>query len=960
MRDALLNLYGEIIETRKELVCKFLKDSTLLVVNDEYARTFEMSKEELVGIKFLTLVPESEHKAIQKHLNGLTEKKPEIIYEHPVNLPNGEQIWLEWYDRAVFDKEGNIEYFMSIGRDVTSRKMMEMDLENQQKLQALLMDVAIRMVNIPVHALDAAIYNTLREIGTYAEVDRAYVFLYDFKENLLSNTHEWCNEGTSSEIEKLQKLPIDLFPDWLMHHEKGEMYHIPDVGKLPENSNTRAVLEEQQIKTLITAPLMNGEECLGFVGFDAVKKMKIWSNTETRLLNVLAELISNSEIRRRFESEIIEARYEAEASNESKTQFLTNISHEIRTPLNGIIGMVELFQKTKLTEEQRNYLKIINSSSETLQHIIDDILDLHKIETKEVQLIEETFNLPELLKEVTDLFTGKAMEKEINLEIEKTPLPNEYFDGARLRIKQVLMNLLSNSIKFTQKGFVKIKASLTQLDSESERMFIRFDVSDTGIGIPKEDMGKLFKPFSQLDPSSTRKYSGSGLGLLISKSLIDRMQGTIGIDSVPGKGTTVWFSIPLRPSLRPPVAELPGSGEQKLSALIIGGEGMSSIFLKKQLNAHSYSYDYANSITEAAELNSAKIKTESPYNLVLIYVSGGIEKVLEFVDQLKNDPTNFNLRVVLLTDKKTRVSRSLMEEHDISEILIRPIRTFEIERILRSPNEDLTKSKGTVVKRLERNTAGTDNLITHMYSGNVLVAEDNAVNQMLIDLILSKLGVDYKVVENGEEAVNEVAGNNYDVVFMDCQMPVLDGFKATEKIRALKDRKKAKTHIVAVTAHVIKGYRERCISAGMNDYIAKPYKIKDITKVFDARLKSQEGNKAQSVSEMTVDIDRIRERFGGNDDFIQNLISRFIEDTENLLELMSEACRKGEQNNARDINHNLKGAAVNIEADHIYELTIKMERAIDAGNKREARQTISALYQALKNLQDWFSKNSVL
>ncbi|MCH8558291.1 MAG: response regulator [Balneolia bacterium] len=959
MRDALLNLYGEIIETRKELVCKFLRDSTLLVVNDEYARTFEMSKEELVGVKFLTLVPESEHAAIHSHLDGLTQKKPEIIYEHPVYLPNGEQVWLEWYDRAIFDNEGKIEYFISIGRDITSKKMMEFDLKNQQKLQALLMDVAIRMVNIPVHALDAAIYNTLREIGSYAQVDRAYVFLYDFKENLLSNTHEWCNEGTSSQIEKLQKLPIDMFPDWLMRHEKGEIYHIPDVTNLPQNSNTRAALEEQDIKTLISAPLMNGEECLGFVGFDAVKKKKVWSETETRLLNVLAELISNSEIRRRFESEIIEARYEAEASNEAKTQFLANISHEIRTPLNGIIGMVELLQKTRLSEEQRNYLKIIDSSGETLQHIIEDILDLHKIETSEVELNEEAFNLAELLKEVTDLFIGKATDKQINLEIENTPLPNEYFDGARLRIKQVLMNLLSNSIKFTNKGFVKVKASLTQRDSETDRVFIRFEVTDTGIGIAKEDMGRLFKPFSQLDSSSTRKYTGSGLGLLISKSLIDRMQGTIGLDSVPGKGTTVWFSIPLRPSSRAPVNDAVLAGSEKLSALIIGGEGMSTVFLKKQLSAHSYAYDYANSIKEAAELNSKKVEAETPYRLVLIYVSGKISKVLEFVDQLKNDPENFNLRVVLLTDKKTKVSRTLLEEHDISDILIHPIRTFEIERILRSPNEDLNMPRVSRLKESESSTQ-IDDLITHLYTGNVLVAEDNRVNQMLIDLILGKLGVNYKIVENGEEAAKEIEEKSYDVVFMDCQMPVLDGFKATEKIRGMKDRKKAKTHIVAVTAHVIKGYRERCITAGMNDYISKPYKIKDIIKVFDERLKFQEKKTAQNVSGMIVDVDRIRERFGGSDEFIHSLITRFIEDTENLLVELSEACRNEEQDLARDINHNLKGAAVNIEADHIYELTIKMEKAIDARNKRGAQQTIIELHRALKNLQDWFNKSPVL
>lgn len=959
MREELYSLYSEIIETRKELVCKFRKDCTLLVVNDAYASMFERTKEELVGVRFLDLVPEKEHAAIISHLDNLTQKKPEIIYEHTVYLPDGEIIWLEWYDRAVFNDKGEVDYFISIGRDVTDRKTMEINLDNQQRLQALLMDVAIRMVNIPVHALDASIHNALREIGTFAKVDRAYVFAYDFKENLLSNTHEWCSEGTTSEINNLQKLPIDLFPDFLKQHEKGELYHIPEVSKLSENSNTRAVLEKQGIKTLISAPLMNGEECLGFVGFDAVRQKKIWSKTERRLLHVLAELISNSEVRRRFESEIIKARYEAEASNDAKTQFLANISHEIRTPLNGIIGMIELLQKTILSDEQRNYLKIIDSSGETLQRIIEDILDLHKIEINEVELHEESFRLSELLEEVRDLFTGKAFEKQIKLEIEDTAIPYEYYNGARLRIKQVLMNLISNSVKFTDEGFIKIKASLAQRDNESGKLYIRFDVTDTGIGIAREDMNRLFKPFSQIDSSNTRKYAGSGLGLLISKSLVERMQGTIGLSSEEGKGTKVWFNIPLRPSEQQIVYKSSSTGTPDQEALIIGGDEMSTIILKKQLNAHSFSYDYASDFENAEILNRKKIESGNRYNLMLIDIYDNLSGVLAFVDTLKDDPENFNMRVVLISNIETKVSRTLLEQHDISDILIRPIRTFEIERLLQRSNGPVSLVRTPEKDGMDnRKTLAADEQMLQTYSGNVLVAEDNRVNQMLIELILNKLGVNYKIVGNGIKAVEEVKKNDYDVVFMDCQMPILDGFKATEQIRTLPGRKKAKTHIVAVTAHVIKGYRERCLTSGMNDYIAKPYKIKDIIKVFDGRLKATE-KKRPERDIITVDLNRIRERFGGSDEFIHNLISRFIEDTEVLLKELSEACQNKKHNEAYDINHNLKGAAVNIEADHIYELTLRLETAIENRDKESASKIILEMYKALKLLRLWFESNPI-
>ena len=412
-------------------------------------------------------------------------------------------------------------------------------LAHMRRLQNLITHMATDFINIPVDQSKAAVNNLLALVGRENEVNRVYIFSYDFDKRVMSNTYEWCSDDVSPEMRNLQDLPMNLFQSWVQTHVAGKMLIVPDVSKLDKEDILRLVLEPQGIQTLVTVPMIFNNECLGFVGFDSVKKIKLWSEEEISFLHLLADLICNVTDRRIKENALKKATEAAQAANVAKTRFLANMSHEIRTPLNAIIGMVRLLLDSKVDPSQFKLINNMKASSENLLGIVNDILDFSKIESGQIEISKSDFSIHELIRKVYDGNEFRAEDKGIKFIYNIDPQISKYQKGDPLRLLQVLNNLVSNAIKFTAEGKVEVKLGLLGTDETGER--IRFAVNDTGKGISPENQEKIFNSFQQEDESITRNYGGTGLGLAISKQLVELMGGKLELESTKDVGSQFFF-----------------------------------------------------------------------------------------------------------------------------------------------------------------------------------------------------------------------------------------------------------------------------------------------------------------------------------------------------------------------------------------------------------------------------------
>jgi signal transduction histidine kinase/DNA-binding response OmpR family regulator len=409
------------------------------------------------------------------------------------------------------------------------------------RLQGLLMDIANHFINVPLESTATAINTSLKTLGDFTEADRAYVFNYDHEHQLSSNTFEWCREGIQPQIDELQNVPYEAIPDWIEIHFSGKSLVIPDVLQLDPESGVRQILEPQDIKSLIAIPMMDGDVCTGFVGFDSVRHHHTYTEKEQQLLELFALILVNLNNRIHTQTQLNEAIAKAEAASKAKSAFLANMSHEIRTPLNGVIGFTDLLKNTTLDATQQQYVAYANAAGHTLLSIINDILDFSKIEAGMMPFERIRSNLVEVIEQSIDVVRVASAEKGIPLRVE---LPEElppFIWTDPVRLKQIFINLLNNGVKFTENGEVVFSVTYEPLEANQGRFV--FAVRDTGIGITDEQKAHLFQAFSQADSSTTRKYGGTGLGLVISDMIARNLGSKILIDNQHEQGTTFYFEL---------------------------------------------------------------------------------------------------------------------------------------------------------------------------------------------------------------------------------------------------------------------------------------------------------------------------------------------------------------------------------------------------------------------------------
>jgi len=892
---------------------------------------------EAVGKSDFDFFPHAQ-RSFEKEQEIIRSGKPLVDEEEHVVWPDGQEAWVSSTKVPLPDQSGQIIGTFGVTRDITERKRAEAELRREKQFLETL------NLNTPVAI------TVLDDGGDIVSYNPAFerMFGYDASEivgknlDALISTEEAIEEAANTR--QAREGPVHAF------------------GKRRRKDGQLLTVE------LFGVPVPLTEEKNG-------------------LLAIYHDI-----------TDLENARREAEQSNRAKGEFLANMSHELRTPMNGVIGMLELTLDTSLTSEQRDFLQTSLQSAEALLTLLNDILDFSKIEAGRLSIDSINFNLRHTVEDVARTLAKRAQDKGLVVACLVHPDLASELRGDPGRLRQILVNLAGNAIKFTHRGEIMIRANL--IEDTQANVVIHFAVQDTGVGIPLERQAAVFDRFTQADGSTTRKYGGTGLGLTISKQLVEIMGGKIGVESSPGIGSTFWFDLKFEKQAR----EKRGTGPLTLGpvnlsqarVLIVDDNQTNRVVLTKSVEALGSRVEAVPSGAKALESLRNAQRAGDPFHVVLLDMQMADMDGEQTARAIKSDPAVKDARIIILTSMGLRGDAVRLRALGCSGYLLKPVNQqmlFDaVVAVLDSKEE---QGQGLITRHI---------LSVQRQAGlRVLLAEDNPINQKLAVILLQKAGYSVDAVETGTQALEKVQANHYNGVLMDVQMPEMDGFEATGKIREWEKNTSGHIPIIAMTAHAMPGDRERCLDAGMDDYITKPLEPKVLFSALDRWIQTngasegykpmqdysstQEaasfdlddglfGEAALTIAPETrgptgvletiivadtlpVNFEAALPRFDSDRDFMMGLFKQYTEQLPDRVKEINAAVVDGDINRLARLAHNLKGVSLNFSANLLANAALDLEETGKREDLTNAPDLVVQLKLEAKRLEQYLSDHGL-
>ena len=942
---------------------------------DEFENVFE---------SFESSLHPNDHARVLQALTDHLEGRGPYDVEYRMRTKRGEYRWYHARGQAIWNEDNRPIRVAGSISDVTDQKRAQYRLNAQHGVTRVLSEAAA-LVDAAPQILKSICESAGWEVGVMWVVNRS--------ENLLRCVDVWrADSASAAEAFDLQSREMSFgrgvgLPGRVW--DSGEPLWVPDVQNNPNFPRAHHAAEAG-LHGAFAFPILFSGEVTGVIEFFS-REVGDPDGNLLSMIGALGSQIGQFIARRRAERDLQNAKEAAEAATLAKSEFLANMSHEIRTPMNGIIGMTELALDTSLTSEQREYLTMVKSSADNLLMLLNDILDFSKIEAGKLDLDLHEFSLRENLEDTMKTLAVRAHKQGLELACHIPPDLPDALVGDAGRLRQIVVNLAGNAIKFTAHGEVVVDVSLAGGDgpdgrngnpgsqanhashnSQSPPIYLHFAVRDTGIGIPPEKQRLIFEAFTQADSSMARKYEGTGLGLAISSELVAMMGGKIWVESEQGKGSTFHFTARFQQQTDAPRDRAADwVNVHDLSVLVVDDNATNRRILEEMLKSWGMRpVVVASGRAALEELKRARAAGES-YSLALLDAMMPEMDGFTLAEQMTGHPELTRATIMMLSSAGQTGEHARCRNLGIAAHLAKPIKQSDLFDAIVNTLGSASSPDGPLPRSIEPVAESQRPL-------KVLLAEDNHVNQRLAIRLLDKRGHSVRVVDNGRSALEAAAKESFDIILMDVQMPEMDGFVATAAIRSAEKSGLRHIPIVAMTAHAMKGDRERCLAAGMDAYVSKPLKVEELFQVIDDLVQQNAVEGAQnttlpesdrsaqsSQSDRSPDpgavaasaesaiFDRAEalDRVDGDVEILREVVQLFLADAPAMLGQMSEAVAQGDLRLLERLAHSLKGSAGSLGAHRSFESALQLETIGREGPIEAAEASYAALVSEIRMLE---------